>query len=69
MRFSYFSVCCMHFLKVLSSKAHDNDKFAEFHPKIAESMHKARHVSDQLEQHIDDSIWPLPKYSEILFMK
>lgn len=51
------------------SKAHDGEKLEEFHPKLSEAMHKARHVSDQLEQVIDDSLWPLPKYAEILFMK
>jgi glutamine synthetase len=28
-----------------------------------------REVADRLERCVPDSLWPLPKYSEILFIK
>jgi glutamine synthetase len=32
-------------------------------------MAVVREIADQLERVIPDSLWPLPKYSEILFIK
>ncbi len=34
---------------------------------IIEAMNSLREVVDQLELDVDDNIWPLPKYSEMLF--
>ena len=34
---------------------------------IIVAMNELRTVADQLELEVDDSIWPLPKYSEMLF--
>ena len=36
--------------------------------KIAKSLESLRHAVDALEPEMDDSIWPLPKYSEMLFV-
>ena len=36
--------------------------------KVFPSMKKARHAVDALEGHVDDSLWPLPKYREMLFL-
>jgi glutamine synthetase len=33
------------------------------------AMHAVREVADQLEKVVADDLWPLPKYSEILFIK
>ena len=33
------------------------------------AMAGVREVADQLESVVPDSLWPLPKYSEILFIK
>ena len=32
-------------------------------------MAAVREVADQLERIVPDDLWPLPKYSEILFIK
>jgi glutamine synthetase len=37
--------------------------------KLVPAMAAARTVSDELEQLIPDDLWPLPRYSEMLFVK
>ena len=32
-------------------------------------MTKVRETADQLETMVDDSLWPLPKYREMLFIQ
>jgi glutamine synthetase len=39
-----------------------------FHPAISGAMRDVRVVCDSLEEVIDDALWPLPKYSEMLFL-
>jgi glutamine synthetase len=36
---------------------------------VVPAMDAVREVADQLERIVPDSLWPLPKYSEILFIK
>jgi glutamine synthetase len=36
---------------------------------VVPAMNAVRDVADKLERIVPDSIWPLPKYSEILFVK
>jgi glutamine synthetase len=36
---------------------------------VVPAMEKVREVADQLEKVVPDTLWPLPKYSEILFIK
>ena len=36
---------------------------------VVPAMDAVRDVADQLERTVPDSLWPLPKYSEILFIK
>jgi glutamine synthetase len=33
------------------------------------AMERVRELGDQLEKVVADDLWPLPKYSEILFIK
>src|SRR5690348_5686833 len=37
--------------------------------KVVPAMAAAREVADRLERIVPDDLWPLPKYSEILFIK
>ena len=37
--------------------------------KVVPAMDGVREVADQLERVVPDTLWPLPKYSEILFIK
>ncbi len=36
---------------------------------VVPAMDAVREIADQLERTVPDSLWPLPKYSEILFIK
>jgi glutamine synthetase len=36
---------------------------------VVPAMAAVREVADQLERIVPDTLWPLPKYSEILFIK
>jgi glutamine synthetase len=36
---------------------------------VLPAMNAAREVADRLEKVVPDDLWPLPKYSEILFIK
>ena len=36
---------------------------------VIPAMEAVREVADRLERIVPDSLWPLPKYSEILFIK
>jgi glutamine synthetase len=37
--------------------------------KVIPAMTGVRTVGDKLEQVVADDLWPLPKYSEMLFIK
>ncbi len=37
--------------------------------KVIPAMDATRDVADQLEKLVADDLWPLPKYSEMLFIK
>jgi glutamine synthetase len=37
--------------------------------EVVPAMGAVREVADKLERVVPDSLWPLPKYSEILFIK
>ena len=36
---------------------------------VVPAMEAAREIGDKLERIVPDSLWPLPKYAEILFIK
>ena len=36
---------------------------------VIDAMDKVREIADKLEKIVPDDLWPLPKYSEILFIK
>ncbi len=39
------------------------------HDTVVPAMEATRAVADKLEKVVADDLWPLPKYSEILFIK
>ncbi len=45
-----------------------NQKARFYADKVVDQMTKARIHADTLEQWIDDQLWPLPKYQEMLFI-
>ncbi len=45
-------------------------KWAKYvHDRVIGAMEDVREVSDRLEKLVADDLWPLPKYSEMLFIK
>jgi glutamine synthetase len=45
-------------------------KWARYvHDRVIPAMEDVREVSDRLERIVADDLWPLPKYSEMLFIK
>jgi glutamine synthetase len=45
------------------------DHAAYMHDTVVPAMEGVRAVADRLEKVVADDLWPLPKYSEILFIK
>jgi glutamine synthetase len=39
-----------------------------YEQKVIPSMNQVRNLSDELETTIDDSLWPLPKFREMLYI-
>ena len=39
------------------------------HDRVVPAMEDVRAAADRLEKMVADDLWPLPKYSEILFIK
>ena len=37
--------------------------------KVIPAMNQTRETADKLERLVADDLWPLPKYSEMLFIK
>jgi glutamine synthetase len=37
--------------------------------EVVPAMAAVREVADKLEKVVADDLWPLPKYSEVLFIK
>ena len=45
-------------------------KWARYvHDRVIPAMEDVREVADKLEKIVADDLWPLPKYSEMLFIK
>ncbi|MHB1469591.1 MAG: glutamine synthetase type III, partial [Solirubrobacteraceae bacterium] len=42
---------------------------AYMHDTVIGAMSDVREVADRLEKLVPDDLWPLPKYSEMLFIK
>nr|ANT82571.1 glutamine synthetase [Rostrostelium ellipticum] len=56
---------------IKQSKHTDSEKDQAFFlsQTVIPAMKEVRKISDQLELVVDDSLWPIPKYSEILFLR
>jgi glutamine synthetase len=46
-----------------------HQKATFYRTEVFQSMQKTREVCDELENVVDNKLWPFPKYSEMLFMK
>jgi len=47
----------------------EHDRAFFLQQNVSAAMLEVRKISDELETIIDDTIWPIPKYSEILFLR
>lgn len=47
----------------------ERDKAIAYHDTVVPSMEKIRYHIDKLELMVDDEMWPLPKYREMLFIR
>lgn len=45
------------------------DKAVAYHDNVIPCMERIRHHIDELELMVDNEIWPLPKYRELLFIR
>lgn len=51
-----------------ASDLEDNELAVEFRERVMPAMGALRLPADRLERLVDDSLWPLPKYREMLFV-
>ena len=47
----------------------ERDKAIAYHDQVAPFLETIRYHVDKLEQIVDDELWPLPKYRELLFIR
>ena len=52
----------VHEMDGLSAEAH------YYHDEVIPAMVEVRRLADMLETQVDDTLWPLPKYREMLFI-
>ena len=45
------------------------EKAIAYHDTVAPLIEKIRYHIDELELIVDDELWPLPKYREMLFIR
>ena len=45
------------------------EKAIAYHDTVAPKLEELRSYIDDLEEVVDDSLWPLPKYRELLFIR
>ncbi|MBQ8452552.1 MAG: glutamine synthetase III, partial [Prevotella sp.] len=55
--------------KVVNKIADEHQKAIAYHDTIAPMFDKIRYQIDKLELIVDDGLWPLPKYRELLFIR
>ncbi len=54
----------------LANKIEDeHDKAIAYHDKVEPKLDEIRYQIDKLELIVDDALWPLPKYRELLFIR
>ena len=55
--------------KVANRIEGERAKAIAYHDTVAVYLDQIRHHIDKLEEIVDDQLWPLPKYRELLFLK
>ena len=52
-----------------TSNSDEHDKAIAYHDNVEPKLDEIRYQIDKLELIVDDSLWPLPKYRELLFIR
>ena len=55
--------------KVANRIEDQREKAIAYHETVAVFFDRIRYHIDKLEEIVDDQIWPLPKYRELLFLR
>ncbi len=55
--------------KKANSIESEREKAVEYHDAIAPFLEEIRYHIDKLEVIVDNEMWPLPKYRELLFIR
>ena len=55
--------------KVANRISSQYEKAVAYHDTVAPKLEELRTCIDNLEEVVDDSLWPLPKYRELLFIR
>ena len=55
--------------KVANKIEDEHEKAIAYHDTIAPRLDTIRYQIDKLELIVDDALWPLPKYRELLFIR
>ncbi|MNE80626.1 hypothetical protein D3C80_1772150 [compost metagenome] len=55
--------------KKVNSIEESREKAIAYDEKVKSYFDTIRYHCDKLEQIVDDSVWPLPKFRELLFLK
>ncbi len=55
--------------KVANKITDEHEKAIAYHDKVEPKLDEIRYQIDKLELIVDDALWPLPKYRELLFIR
>ena len=55
--------------KVANKIASERKKAIAYHDTVAVAFDEIRYHADKLEEVVDNEMWPLPKYRELLFVR
>ena len=55
--------------KLANKIADEHEKAIAYHDKVEPKLDEIRYQIDKLELIVDDALWPLPKYRELLFIR
>ena len=55
--------------RVANKLASEREKAIAYHDTVAPLLEEIRYHVDKLELIVDDELWPLPKYREMLFIR
>ena len=55
--------------KLANKIENEHEKAIAYHDKVEPKLDSIRYEIDKLELIVDDALWPLPKYRELLFIR